>query len=90
MANDHVGTVALVWRGNREMREAAQAQKGRLGPLFDAMTQAGLAAEPAVYLDEMIDDVRAQAVSRQRRHRRVPSRARALTRKHHRHRDPGP
>ena len=60
MANDTIGTIALVWRGTREMREAAHAQKGRLGPLFDAMTEAGLAAEPAVYLDEMIDDVRKQ------------------------------
>jgi hypothetical protein len=53
-------TVALVWRGNAEMRQKAAAQTGRLGPLFDAMTAAGLSAVPAVYCDELVDEVRAQ------------------------------
>jgi len=60
-ANSTLGTVALVWRGTREARvQAAATQTGRLGPLFDAMAQVGLAAQPAVYLDEMVDDVRQQ------------------------------
>ena len=60
MAADAIGTVALVWRGTREMREQASAQGNRLSPTFDAFAAVGLAAQPAVYVDEMIDDVRKQ------------------------------
>jgi hypothetical protein len=60
MAAEAIGTVGLVWRGNREMREKASAQGHRLSPTFDALAAVGLTAQPAVYLDEMIDDVREQ------------------------------
>jgi hypothetical protein len=53
-------TVALVWRGSAEARQKAAAQTGRLGPLFDAMTAAGLTAVPAVYCDELASEVREQ------------------------------
>src|SRR3954469_15995087 len=60
MAAEAMGSVGLVWRGNREMREKASAQGHRLSPTFDALAAVGLTAQPAVYLDEMIDDVREQ------------------------------
>jgi hypothetical protein len=42
------------------MREKASAQGHRLSPTFDALAAAGLSPQPAVYLDEMIHEVRAQ------------------------------
>jgi hypothetical protein len=60
MAAEKIGSVALVWRGNREARQNASTQGHRFSPVFEALAAAGLAAEPAVYLDEMIEDVREQ------------------------------
>ncbi len=62
MPVDRIGTIALVWRGSREARQAGAGAAGRLSPLFEAMANVGLVAEPAVYLDEMVDDVRNQLV----------------------------
>jgi hypothetical protein len=60
MPVDPIGTIALVWRGSREARLGSTAPANRLNPLFAAMAEVGLVAEAAVYLDEMIDDVREQ------------------------------
>lgn len=50
--------VALLWRGDREARAASTLETSRLRPVFEALTAAGLAAEPAVYSEEAIDDAR--------------------------------
>jgi hypothetical protein len=60
MTAEPIGTVALVWRGTREMRDAASAHGHRLSPTFEALAAAGLAPQPAVYLDAAIDEVREQ------------------------------
>jgi len=60
MASSTRPTVALVWRGSAEQRQKAAANTGRLGPLFDAMTAAGLAPVPAVYHDDLFAEVREQ------------------------------
>jgi hypothetical protein len=56
-------TIALLWRGDREARAKASAGVGRLGPLFEALAALGLEAVPCVYLDEMIDEARAQLLA---------------------------
>jgi len=52
------GSVALLWRGDRKVREPATRESGRLRPVFDALAKAGIRAEPIVYCDAMVDEVR--------------------------------
>jgi hypothetical protein len=52
--------LALLYPGDRAMRERADPRESRFAALFDALHAAGVAAEPAVYHDEIVDDVRAQ------------------------------
>ncbi len=52
--------VALVWRGDQQMRARASAHEGRLAPVFAALAREGVAAEPAVYCEEASAEVRQQ------------------------------
>ena len=52
--------VALLWRGDQESRARASAHKGRLVPVFEALASEGVAAEPAVYCEEAVAEVREQ------------------------------
>ncbi len=52
--------VALLWRGDRQARAAATPENSRLRLVFEALAAAGVGAEPAVYSEETIDDVRDQ------------------------------
>lgn len=52
--------VALLWRGSRQARAKATREGNRLTPTFDALEAVGLEAVPAVYGDDVIDEVRAQ------------------------------
>jgi hypothetical protein len=60
MSVDHIGRIALLWRGDREMRAKATATNNRLRGVFDALARLGVTAEPAVYADDMVDEVREQ------------------------------
>lgn len=61
MAADVVGRVAMLWRGDREARANTTAESSnRLRPIFDALAALDVAAEPAVFAEEMADDVRDQ------------------------------
>jgi hypothetical protein len=60
MTSDNQPRVALVWRGDPDARARANAQKGRLVPVFAALSRAGVAGEPAVYCEEAAAEVRAQ------------------------------
>jgi hypothetical protein len=51
--------IALMWSGDREARRNATAGS-RLAGMFEAFAALGVHAEPAVYADEMADEVRAQ------------------------------
>jgi hypothetical protein len=55
--------VALLWRGDREMRNKVTAQTSRLVRIFDALAAQGIAAEPCVYGEEFADEVRAQLLT---------------------------
>jgi hypothetical protein len=59
VATDQIGRIALLWRGDRNARAKATAENNnRLRPLFEALAALKVAAEPAVYSDEMVDEVR--------------------------------
>jgi hypothetical protein len=60
MVDGQAGRVAIVWRGDVEARRKATASKSRLGGLFDGLAEAGVAAEPAVFCEALIDEVREQ------------------------------
>lgn len=55
--------VAVVWRGDAEDRRAADPATARLAPIFTALTEAGVAAEPCVYDESVADEVRAQLLA---------------------------
>jgi hypothetical protein len=60
MARGEVGKLALLWRGDRETRRSATPQNSRLSRIFEAMAVLGIRAEPAVYADDMVGEVREQ------------------------------
>jgi len=53
-------SVALLYPGDRAMRDRAAPAESRFAALFDAFAAAGVAAEPAVYDDDFADEVAAQ------------------------------
>ncbi len=52
--------MALVWRGDREARAAATVSNNRFSPIFQALADLGVVAEPAVFSEEMFGEVRGQ------------------------------
>ncbi|MCW5635002.1 MAG: Cj0069 family protein [Rubrivivax sp.] len=52
--------VALLYPGDRAMRERADPAESRFAPLFAAFAAAGITAEPAVWHDDFADEVRTQ------------------------------
>lgn len=52
--------VALVFRGDRTSRDSSALESSRLAPVAKALADVGLAPEPAVYADEMADEVHSQ------------------------------
>src|SRR5258708_34813640 len=60
MATNRIGRIALLWRGDRDARAKAKPTNNRLSPLFEALASLNVTAEPAVYSDEIADEVRDQ------------------------------
>lgn len=56
--SDRAGSVALVWRGDRAMRDAVTSTNNRLRKIFEALEDKGVRAEPVVYAEEFHDEVR--------------------------------
>ncbi len=52
--------IAIVWRGDRASRTAATSQNNRYHQIFTELQALGIEAEPAVYCEEVQDEVRAQ------------------------------
>ena len=52
--------IAILYPGDRALRDRADPRESRFVSLFDAFAAAGIAAEPAVYHDEFAAEVRAQ------------------------------
>jgi hypothetical protein len=57
------GRVAVLWRGDRDTRRQPTAEINRFHQVFAALAAIGIQAEPAVYAEEMADDVRAQLLN---------------------------
>ena len=55
--SDCLGRVAILWRGDRESR-AHPTPNDRLAPVFRALAAAGVVAEPVVYCDAVVEEVR--------------------------------
>ena len=60
MTEGKVGKLALLWRGDRQARSEATAESSRFNRVFEALASLGIQAEPAVYADDMADEVRQQ------------------------------
>ncbi|RAK58322.1 hypothetical protein DJ021_00090 [Phenylobacterium hankyongense] len=56
----HRFKVAILWRGDAQARAEARPETSRLAAVFAALKGQGIAAEPAVYSDELMDQVRDQ------------------------------
>ena len=52
--------LAVLWRGDREARRNATPQNNRFSRVFEELAALGIHAEPAVYADDMADEVRDQ------------------------------
>ena len=52
--------IALVFRGDRGLRDTCDLSRTRLAPVAAALSDVGLAAEPAVFVEDMADEVRDQ------------------------------
>jgi uncharacterized protein DUF6815 len=55
--------VAILWRGDRATRAAATPQNNRYRRIFEELEARGIHAEPAVYADDMLDEVRQQLMA---------------------------
>jgi hypothetical protein len=60
MTAGEAGKLALLWRGDRRARSEATAHNNRLNRVFEALAALGIEAEPAVYADDIADEVRQQ------------------------------
>jgi hypothetical protein len=55
--------IAVLWRGDRESRRAATPQNNRFHRVFEELASIGIHAEPAVYADDIADEVREQLLA---------------------------
>lgn len=60
MNTDPVGKIAILWHGDHNTRTTATPENSRLHRVFSALADMNVAAEPAVYSDEMVSEVRDQ------------------------------
>jgi len=60
MTRDRNRRVAVVWRGDRQVRATATADNTRLSGIFAALSAVGLAPEPAVFDEAFRDEFRDQ------------------------------
>jgi hypothetical protein len=60
MAGVKPGRIAVLWRGDREARQSATPGNNRFYRVFEELAALGIEAEPAVYDDEIVDEVREQ------------------------------
>src|SRR3954466_14091511 len=63
MANVKQHRIGVLWRGDREARRAATPQNNRYHGVFEELAAVGIHAEPAVYADEIADEVREQLLA---------------------------
>jgi hypothetical protein len=52
-----LGKIAILWRGDHDARRAATPQSNRYHRIFEELAAMEIAAEPAVYSDDLVDEV---------------------------------
>jgi uncharacterized protein DUF6815 len=62
-ANNQPYRIAILWRGDREARQAATPHNNRFHRIFEELAALGIEAGPAVYDEEFADEVRAQLLA---------------------------
>ena len=62
-ANTQAYRIAILWRGDRAVRQAATPQNNRFHRVFEELAALGIAAEPAVYDEDFAEEVRAQLLA---------------------------
>jgi hypothetical protein len=55
--------IAILWRGDATSRQAATPRNNRFFRVFEELDALGIHAEPAVYADELVDQVRARLMA---------------------------
>ena len=60
MTGPETARVAVLWRGDREARRNATPANNRFHRVFEELTKLGIQAEPAVFADDMAEEVRTQ------------------------------
>ncbi|MBB5547626.1 Cj0069 family protein [Paraburkholderia fungorum] len=60
MTKTETARIAVLWRGDREARRDATPANNRFYRIFEELNALGIDAEPAVYADDMADEVREQ------------------------------
>lgn len=57
------GSIAVLWRGDAAARRTVNPETSRLKSVFAALADVGVAAEPVVYEDDILETVRARLMS---------------------------
>ena len=55
--------IAILWRGDRDARDAATPDNNRFHRIFEELTALGITAEPAVFAEEFADEIREQLLA---------------------------
>jgi hypothetical protein len=63
MADTKPYRIAVLWRGDREARQAATPQNNRYHRIFEELASLGIHAEPAVYAEDMAEEMREQLLA---------------------------
>src|ERR1700704_6130683 len=63
MADTKIFKIAVLWRGDREARQAATPQNNRYHRIFEELAAPGIDAEPAVWDEAFAEEVRAQLLA---------------------------
>ena len=63
MASMEKHRIAILWRGDREARRAATPRNNRFHRVFEELAALGIQAEPAVYADDLAEEVRDQLLA---------------------------
>jgi len=63
MAAAHGRRVAILWRGDSEARRTATPRNNRFHRVFEELAAVGIDAVPAVYADDIVEEVRQQLLA---------------------------
>jgi hypothetical protein len=63
MASAERNRIAILWRGDRDARRSATPQNNRFHRVFEELAALGIDARPAVYADDIVDEMREQLMA---------------------------